>query len=258
MDTCQEPLAPSLRPEQDKLQVPVPGPNGMESEPQGVFRGDQLCVAGGQLDGQPASVHLQGCRGRCGGGSCAVWRPDGPALDLRPRTIQVPSSDGRGQAGCLLAGASGRRYRKPHSCLDRTAAPRSLQGPKCPHLSLPLCALPAALEHSLRATLVPVSSSQGRVWVPSRAVTLWASKPGCTGTASRVLWALARPRLRVSSRRGPRSRAMTSGAQGRKGQAAHAPPAHAPSGGHCPGHPADPSRRPENPRIVPTGMTPAA
>lgn len=46
--------------EQDKLHVLALGPDGAESEPQGVGRGDQVRPAGGQLDGQPAPLHLRG------------------------------------------------------------------------------------------------------------------------------------------------------------------------------------------------------
>lgn len=43
----------------------------------------------------------------------------------------------------------------------------------------------------------------------SPTVTFRASKPGCTGTSSGLFWAPARPRLRVSSRRGRLPKAMT-------------------------------------------------
>lgn len=85
---------PHSRPEQDKLQVRIPTPDGMKREPQGVVWGDQVCAAGGQLDGQPASLHLQGHAGP--GEALGRVAPEPPALVLRPRI----------SAGCWWRGGS--------------------------------------------------------------------------------------------------------------------------------------------------------
>lgn len=75
---------PCLRPEQDELHVLAPRPNGMEAEPQGVVWGDQVGLAGSQLDSQPASLHLRGAR--CGG------------LDIRCGGLHTPWPSPHSQA----------------------------------------------------------------------------------------------------------------------------------------------------------------
>lgn len=81
----EELQGPRLRPEQDERHILVPGPDGMEAEPQGVGWGDQVCTARGQLDGQPAPLHLRVCGGGGqGGGQVACPCCKCPSLSGRP------------------------------------------------------------------------------------------------------------------------------------------------------------------------------
>lgn len=135
------------------------------------------------------------------------WRPAGGSASARP---PVGAGAGGGGSAASSPGVDGELVgaRGPGRSRGVVSLP--------PQASLPPPASPSAPPSCTRPTHRPPlghvpwpSAGQAespwtghQVLVPGLSlghvsVTFWASKPGCTGTSSRVLWALARPRPRA-------------------------------------------------------------